>query len=136
MTNTLSPPTKPSRVSVPISAHALETFERLAKASNASTGRAIADWLDDTLEGAEFMAVTMEKARAAPRVAIAEMHAYALGLADETGAVMARIRAKGSAEAPGRASGTRDADGSIPPSCNTGGKVPRDNPNTKGGKSK
>jgi hypothetical protein len=85
MDKPITPPAKPPRVSVPVTDEVLQVFQRLAKAGNMSTGRAIAEWLSDTVEAAEFMAATMERARAAPKVVMREMHAYALGLADETG---------------------------------------------------
>jgi siderophore synthetase component len=135
MTKTLSPPTKPPRVSVPVSDEVLEVFKRLAKASNMSTGAAIAEWLGDTVEAAEFMATQMEKARAAPKAVMREMHAYALGLADETGELMRTIVAKGQADraaANGRrgavAPPSSGASVSVPPSCNTGGKVTGEKP--------
>lgn len=134
MDKKLSPPTKPPRVSVPVTAEVLAVFERLAKAGNMSTGRAMAEWLGDTVEAAEYMASTMERARAAPKVVMREMHAYALGLADETGELMRNLAKKGQAERAGRAVGSGgDAPASpegpaaspIPPPCNTGGKLPR-----------
>ena len=130
MTKTLTPPARPPRVSVPVSAEVLAAFERLAAAGNMSTGRAIAEWLADTVEGAEFLASKMEQARAAPKVVMRELHAYALGMADETGQLMRDLAAKGKTDrsAP---SAERGAPRS-PPSSNTGGKVPRVNPNTKG----
>ena len=138
MTKTLSSPARPSRVSVPISPQALDAFERLAKAGNMSTGKAIASWLDDTIEAAEFMATTLEKARAAPKVVMAEIHAYALGLADETGDLLKRVREKGRAPAT-RATGLQPGAGGggaeAPPSCNTGGKVPKVKGPQRGGKS-
>ena len=125
MDKTLSPP-KPPRVSVPVSAEVLETFQRLAAAGNMSTGKAMAQWLEDTLEAAEYMASTMERARAAPKMVMREMHAYALGLADETGDMLRQIAKKGEADRAGGRAGVSDAgaDG-IPPSCNTGGKLPK-----------
>jgi hypothetical protein len=114
---------------VPVTDEVLEVFQRLAKAGNMSTGRAIAEWLSDTVEAAEFMASTMERARAAPKVVMREMHAYALGLADETGEMIRQIAKKGEADrAGGRASGAPHARSGglpIPPSCNTGGKLPK-----------
>lgn len=53
----------------------------------------------DTVEAAAHMASMMERARAAPREVTREMHAYALGLADETGALMDQLRLKGAARA-------------------------------------
>lgn len=135
MDKKLSPPQKPPRVSVPLSAEVLEVFQRLAKAGNMSTGRAIAEWLSDTVEAAEYMATTMERARAAPKLVMKEIHAYALGLADETGDLMRHLADKGKAErakasdtqARRRSAGVRGAglSESAPPSCNTGGKVPK-----------
>ena len=134
MDKTLSPPSKPPRVSVPVTDDVLQVFQRLAKAGNMSTGRAMAEWLADTVEAAEYMASTMERARAAPKIVMREMHAYALGLADETGDLMRSLAEKGVADrakagaAPSRrrsAGGRGDSLADpIPPSCNTGGKVP------------
>jgi hypothetical protein len=86
------------------------------------------------------MAKKLEEARAAPKVVMREMHAYALGLADETGALMRKINASGKAGGGGGGHGAAlhaDDVGSLfppPPSCNTGGKVPSKSP-TRGGKS-
>jgi hypothetical protein len=139
MTKTISPPTKPSRVSVPVSAEALEAFQRLAKAGNMSTGGAIAQWLDDTLEGVAYMAATMERARAAPKLVAQELHAYALGLADETGELIQKVRAMGlGGKGAGIARATAHLHGQpepIPPSCNTGGKLPKNTSRPKGGNS-
>jgi hypothetical protein len=127
MTKTLSPPSKPPRVSVPVTAEVLEAFDRLAKAGNMSVGRAIAEWLGDTVEAAQFMASKMEQARAAPKVVMRELHAYALAMTDETGALMRDIAEKGRADraASKRALPRTVAVPPIPPSCNTGGKVPK-----------
>ena len=76
MDKTLSPPTKPPRVSVPVTEEVLQVFQRLAAASGMSTGKAMAEWLTDTVEAAEYMAQTLERARAAPKVVMREMHAY------------------------------------------------------------
>lgn len=140
MTKTLSPPTKPPRVSVPVSAEVLAIFERLAKAGNMSTGRAMAEWLADTVEAAELMASTMERARAAPKIVTAELHAMMLGMTDQTKELMDKFaKMKGASEG---ASGKRSAPrpdgpvgGIIPPSCNTGGKVPKQGKRATGGKS-
>jgi hypothetical protein len=136
MNKTLSPPTssKPPRVSVPVSAEVLAIFERLAKVSNMSTGRAMAEWLADTVEAAELMASTMERARSAPKIVTAELHAMMLGMTDQTKELMDRFAkmgqtAKGESKAQPLCPGGLNPDGSlsalIPPSCNTGGKVPK-----------
>ena len=137
MTKTLHPPTRPPRVSVPVTSDVLDAFERLAAAGNMSTGKAIASWLEDTLDAAKYVALTMEKARAAPKIVAREMHAYALGLSDETGQLLRDIAAKGKVDRA--AVGMRKRPGSgagypSPPSSNTGGKVPQVNPNPRGPK--
>ena len=140
MTKTLSPPSKPPRVSVPVSAEVLGIFERLAKAGNMSTGRAMSEWLSDTVEAAELMASTMERARAAPKVVTAELHAMMLGMADQTKELSDKFsRFKGSMTRVSSvgASGAqppRPADAEGPPSCNTGGKVTEQVQRSKGRK--
>lgn len=125
------------RVTVPVRQDVLETFQRLAKAGSISTGRAMGEWLADTIEAAEFMAEKMEQARAAPRIVAREMHAYALGLADETGALIDRVREKGQAE---RAQGQRLRDrapapeGSTPRPVIRGGKSTKATSSTRGKK--
>lgn len=122
MNKPLSPP-KPSRVSVPVSAEVLEAFQRLAAAGNTSVGAAMAQWLEDTIEGADHLALMLEKARKAPKAAMQEMHAYALGLADESGALLERVRERGREDRAGLARDARRGHSApIPPSCNTGGK--------------
>ena len=96
-----TPPTstdEKTRVTVPVTQDVLDAFQRLAKASGMSTGRAMGEWLSDTLDAVEFTAQKVEQARAAPKVVMREMHAYALGLADETGALMEHLREKGRAD--------------------------------------
>lgn len=135
MSKTLSPPTKPSRVSVPVSAEVLEAFQRLAKASGTSTGKAMAEWLQDTLDAARYMADTMEKAREAPKLVAQQLHLYALGLSDETAALL-DLAKKGAAGSAGHAQRVQPATlGAVPPSCNTGGKVPSEKNHPRGGKS-
>ena len=86
---------KPIRVTVPVTPEVQAAFQRLAAASGMSTGKAMGEWLADTMEGALTMAEMLEKARRAPKQAVSEMHAYALGLADMTSELMQTLR-KGS----------------------------------------
>ena len=136
----LFPEQKPIRVTVPVTPEVQAAFQRLAAASGMSTGRAMGEWLSDTMEGAVTMAEMLEKARRAPKQAVSEMHAYALGLADETGSLLERVREKGRQD---RTAARQSAAGTLPggpadqspPSCNTGGKVPRGRGQARGGKS-
>lgn len=136
-----SPPFPTVRVSVTVTPEVYETYKRLAKASSMSLSKAMGEWLGDTLEAAEFMATKMEQARAAPAIVMREMHAYALGLADETGDMIDRIRKKGAADRaePRRRSratldeATRGPRSPSPPSGNTGGKGTRTGTGKPGG---
>lgn len=116
-----STPTQNVRLTISVTPEVHATFQRLAKGSSMSISKAMGEWLGDTLEAAEFMAEKVEQARAAPKIVMAEMHAYALGLADETGDLMKRMRAKGSPERRGDAQRLRDGRAD-PPVGNTGGK--------------
>lgn len=117
-----STPTQNVRLTITVTPEVHATFQRLAKGSGKSISKAMGEWLGDTIEAAEFMATKIEQARAAPKIVMQEMHAYALGLADETGALMESMRKKGS-EARVIASAARTPEpASHPPSSNTGGK--------------
>lgn len=127
-------PPQTIRLTIPVSAEVHATFTRLAKASGKSVGRSMGEWLGDTLEASEFLAVTMERARQSPRLVIRELQAYTLGLNDELTEVMEIVRAKGvvdraaaKAVQRGPACGdTASAEGvgePTSPVSNTGGKV-------------
>ena len=87
------------RVTVPVRPDVLQAFQRLAKASSVSTGRAMGEWLADTVEAVEFRAVKVEEARSAPRRVAMELHAYAQGAADVTGEFLRDVRERARADA-------------------------------------
>lgn len=96
------------------------------------------EWLEDTMEAAEHAATLMEKARAAPKQVMAQVHAYALGLADETGSLLAQVREKARSERMGGARAEpRPAGPASPPPrlVIRGGKSPGKTLGTRGGKS-
>lgn len=102
----LFPEQKPIRVTVPVTPEVQAAFQRLAAASGMSTGKAMGEWLEDTLEGVLTMADMLEKARRAPKQAVSEMHAYALGLADMTSDLMDNLRRRSGGGKTGAATGT------------------------------
>lgn len=141
--------TEKTRVMVPITPEVKAVFDRLAAAQGCTTGRAISEWLTDTLEGAAAIADLVEKARKEPIAAMRQMHSYALGLGDMTTEILEGLRkatskepakarqqppAGGSAGAAGAPSadtfrGLMDeaqarGDAIYPPVSNTGGKLP------------
>lgn len=101
---TSTPISEPVRLSITVTPEVHSAFRRLADASGMSMGKAMGEWLGDTLEAVEFMAEKMEQARAAPRLVMQEMHAYALGLADETHQVLQQVKKR---EREARASDAR-----------------------------
>lgn len=102
----LFPDQKAIRVTVPVTPEVQAAFQRLAVASGMSTGKAMGEWLADTMEGALTMADMLEKARRAPKQAVSEMHAYALGLADMTSDLMDNLRRRSGGGKTGAATGT------------------------------
>lgn len=131
---------KPVRVTVPVTPEVQAVFQRLAAASGMSTGRAMGEWLADTMEGALTMAELLEKARRAPKQAVSEMHAYALGLADMTTDLMKTLRSgsgKGKSGAEGgqaqrRTPAAPDAAAPLPPRTVIRGGKSQKQPKTGG----
>ena len=60
-------------MTIPVSAEVHEAFTRIAKATKMPVGRAMGEWLGDTIEAAQLMAEKLEQARAAPRLVMQEM---------------------------------------------------------------
>ena len=140
-----STPTKNVRLTISVTPEVHATFQRLSNASGMSISRAMGEWLGDTLDAADFMATTVEKARAAPKLVIQELQAYTLGLSEELSGVMERVRQKGEDDRREKAAGqgprlrgagpaAARADTS-PPSGNTGGKGTNHRAGNRGGKS-
>lgn len=125
------------RLTITVTPEVHAAYSRLADASNMSLGRAMGEWLEDTMDAAAYSATLLEKARAAPKQVMGELHAYALGLADETGALLNQVRDRVRA---GRSSGARTEarsagpEGPSPRPVIRGGKSPGKTLNTRGGK--
>jgi hypothetical protein len=97
MTSTPSPSSERIRLTITVTPEVHAAFTKLADASGMSLGRAMGEWLQDTLEAVEFTAQKVQQARGAPKLVMREMHAYALGLADEMGSLLESVRQKGPA---------------------------------------
>jgi hypothetical protein len=132
----LPPMTNPKqiRLTISVSPDVHSAFERLSAASGNSMSKCMGEWLSDTLEAVEYTALMVEKARLAPKMVMREVHAYALGLADETGTVLRSLRDGGRAGAGMAQPPSAGPTSMSPPSCNTGGKVPNRGKRTSGGK--
>lgn len=77
-----NPPRTQKRVTVPVSLDVLQAFQELASVSGVSTGKAMGDWLADTLDGVSLMTDLLRKAKEAPRLAALEMQSYGRRLID------------------------------------------------------
>lgn len=121
-----NPPTPNEvRLTIPVSVEVHEVFTRIAKAGNTPTGRAMGEWLADTLDAAEFMAQKMEQARSAPSLVARELHSYALGLSDMTTGLMDELRkGAGATKAGAGAPAPFGLKKTTTPSSNTGGELP------------
>lgn len=71
------------RLTISVSPEVHEVFSRMATASGSSLGKTMGDWLQDTMEGAQFVAMKMEEARKAPMTVMREFQSYAKGAKDE-----------------------------------------------------
>lgn len=133
MNKTVSPPS--IRVTVPVTPSVHASFKRLADAGSMSVGRAMGEWLADTVDAADHMATLVTRARAAPKLVAQEIHAYALGLADQTTDVLKGIRARAEAERAGVHSAPARTGSALvhPPVGNTGVKPTKTHPKGRGG---
>ena len=132
--------TKKIRVTVPVSAHVLESFKRMSTVSGQSVGRAMGEWLECTREGLEPMIDILEGYKSRPAAAIRTLQTYAQTLQTVTGDLLQRVGSIEASSAETAVEGTRlrgaaaavSADlasvvrsrkrGLTPPSSNTGGK--------------
>lgn len=80
------------RVTVAIDPDVLETFKTMAGASGMSVSRCLGDWLADTAEGAQFVALKMVEARKAPMNVMREMQATMVGMTDEVNSRIDKLR--------------------------------------------
>jgi hypothetical protein len=110
------------RLTITVSPEVHEVFSRMAETAGVSLGRCMGDWLADTLDGAQFVALKMEQARQSPKLAMRELEATARGHLEEVRSGMDRLRATGWGAGSGGAGASAPA---LPPSSNTGGKSPR-----------
>src|SRR5437868_6825572 len=111
------------RLTIPVTPEVHEAFQRIAKATRMPIGRAMGEWLADTLDAAQFMAQTLEKARAAPKLVAQELHAYALGIGDQSRELLDKLREEGRRPPGGRSGAAGSPDRQVPgptPPSNTG----------------
>ena len=117
------------RLTITVTPQVHAAFSKMAEATGMSLGRCMGEWLQDTLEGVEFLTGQLVRARAAPRQVIKEMQQSVLGLGDELDAVLADMRS-GKMQVPAQGAGMRStarpvqAPASSPRPVIRGGKSP------------
>lgn len=125
------------RVTVAITPEVHAVFLDMAKAEGASLSRTMGNWLADTAEGAQFVALKMREARLAPKTVMREFQQMARGLVEEVDADVERIRKM--ALTPGKtAQAQRDGSPGVrvpPRPVIRGGKYPEETLMTRGFKS-
>lgn len=115
------------RLTITVTPEVHEVFSRISHAGGMSLGRAMGEWLADTVDGAQFVAVQMEKAKKAPVTVMREMQAMLHGAQGEASDVLEKFRSD-------RAAGTHRVTAGRPaPSSNTGRKGTKPG-TTRGGK--
>jgi hypothetical protein len=111
------------RTTISLTPEALAVFKRMADAGNMSVSRCMGDWLVDTAEAAEMLTVKMEEAKRAPMKVMREMRAMVAGMGLGLDEMEEEVRQRRQ-----QAPRSRAADGSTPPSGNTGVLVPPGTP--------
>lgn len=111
------PPSMPKvRTTISIDESVLDDWQSIAKLQGTSLSSLVNEWLDDLSESARYKALRVHQGDEDTRAAIAEINA-ALSVVQE--GYLQAIGKKGSGS--DRASAQRVP---LPPSCNTGGKLP------------
>ena len=114
------------RTTISLDADVHDIFKRMAHAGGMSVSRCMGEWLADTSDGAQMVALKMQEARESPLKVMREFQALAGGLQDEVSKTMDHLRdQKKQTGAAGLVHASRAASSSLrPPSSNTGVLVP------------
>lgn len=67
------PPSNRIRLTISVSPEAHEVFQRMATATGQSLGMTMGEWLDETSEAAQFLALKLEQAREQPKLVMKEL---------------------------------------------------------------
>lgn len=80
------------RTTISVDKEVHQVFVRMAEASGMSVSRCMGEWLADTVDGAQFVALKMEEARKSPKLVMQEMHSMALGMVDLANETIAKVK--------------------------------------------
>ncbi len=124
------------RLTITVTPEVHAVFSRMAETAGLSLGKCMGDWLEDTMEGAQFVAQKMDDAKRAPKVVMRELQALSKGFSEEVDSLAKQIRqgrpADGAVRQPQAGAGGAAAAGLFAPASNTGGKPPTKTPKPRG----
>lgn len=114
------------RTTISVDKEVHQIFVAMAEAGGMSVSRCMGEWLADTAEGAQFVAMKMKEAKAAPKTVMRELQAAAMGMHEAASEVLDDLRGR-KTPTPARASARRTEviSGSKAPSSNTGLNSPK-----------
>lgn len=114
------------RTTISLDPEVHEIFKRMAEAAGMSVSRCMGEWLADTAEGAQLVALKMQEARQAPMTVMREFQAMASGFSAEINETMQSMRKAKVGAAVSRSEPPRRTPLSArsAPSSNTGLKSP------------
>jgi hypothetical protein len=84
--------TKPVRFTISLSPELYSLVSDYADASGCTLSRAVTDWLETSKDAIEFTAQRVKAAKDAPRLAAAQIHAYAVAASSPEAVAAARPR--------------------------------------------
>ena len=87
------------RTTISLDPEVHEIFKRMAEAAGMSVSRCMGEWLADTADGAQFVALKMQEARKAPMMVMREFQSMSLGMTDAVNQTMSELR-KSDRQAP------------------------------------
>ena len=129
---TLSPPAMTDRIRLTISVtpEVHEVFSRMAAIAGVSLGRAMGDWLENTSDGAQLVALQVADAKELPKRVQKELLARLGVRADAAAGQEATRRFNEAWESLAASQGARSAPGpaAVAPSSNTGLNLPKSRP--------
>ena len=85
-------PSRPHRISVPVTPEVLAKFERFSKVSGLSVSKSIGDWLRDTVQGLDAMVDILETHKSRPAQAMDMLGRYAAALQDMTDSTITKMK--------------------------------------------
>lgn len=79
------------RTTISVDKEVHQIFVQMAEAGGMSVSRCMGEWLADTAEGAQFVAMKMQQAKQSPKLVMRELQAAANGAVEEMNVMLAEF---------------------------------------------